>query len=118
MSGQFTPLATKSVASMRLPSSRMTPVASPLSTVISRTSAFVSTLPPPRSTTRSRARVKFTDPPTGSAKFAMREKILGKNKPVEGVFTRVKEPRKSLNSTRSLSSSKCWSTASYMLRFA
>ena len=74
---------------MNRPSASLTPVARPLSTLISFTSASVTTSPPPASTTRASAATSDTAPPTGSVKLAILAKIAGNTMPAPGTFSVV-----------------------------
>ena len=82
-------LATNLRPSMTLPSASLTPVARPLLTTISFTSAPVMTSPPPASTTRVSAFTSDTAPPTGSVKLAILAKIAGNTMPAPATFSVV-----------------------------
>ncbi len=82
-------LATNFWPAMKRPSASLTPVARPPSTLISFTSAPVTTSPPPASTTRASAFTKDTAPPTGNVKLAILAKIAGNTMPAPATFSVV-----------------------------
>ena len=82
-------LATNLLPAMKRPSASLTPVARPLLTLISLTSAPVMTSPPPASTTRASACTSDTAPPTGSVKLAILAKIAGNTMPAPATFSVV-----------------------------